>query len=73
MARKQSVIRKKRLELDITQSELADMLNVSRASVNSWENKSTVPTVHNMVILSVHLDLTLDELMNDYSNKESEE
>ena len=69
MARKQSVIRAKRRLLDLTQQELADKLNVSRASVNAWEMKKTSPSVHQLLRLNDILDISLDELVEDY-NKE---
>ena len=70
MAKSNSVIRTVRRSKDLTQQELADLLNVSRVAVANWEGKLATPSVHNMLRLNAYLDIPLDELMNDYTNKE---
>ena len=40
-----ALLKNLRETLLITQTELADMLNVSFATVNRWENKRTEPTL----------------------------
>lgn len=67
MARIKSVIRTERRSKDLTQQELADLLNVSRVAVANWEAKLTTPSVHNMLRLNAHLEISLDELMDDYN------
>lgn len=37
------LIKKIRTYLNMSQAELADLLNVSFATVNRWENEHTVP------------------------------
>jgi transcriptional regulator with XRE-family HTH domain len=70
MATTKSAIRTARRNKDITQEQLADQFNVTRVTVSNWERKFTTPTVHELVMLAVFLDVTLEELMNDYKNKE---
>jgi transcriptional regulator with XRE-family HTH domain len=70
MAKVKSVIRQHRAKLDLSQSELADLLNISSVTVSNWEQKKSTPSVHNMIRLAVHLEVSLEELMNDYKNKE---
>ena len=72
MAKIQSVIRTKRRSLDWTQQELADKLNVSRVSVNYWEMKKSSPSVHQLLKLNDILNISLDELVADYSKKKEE-
>ena len=70
MARIQSVIRTKRRSLDLTQQELADKLNVSRVSVNNWEQKKSAPSVHQLLRLNDILNISLDDLVEDYQKEE---
>lgn len=72
MAKIKSVIRQHRAKLDLSQSELADLVGVSAVSISNWEQKKAAPNAHNLVQLSAHLEVTLDELMDDYKNKEEE-
>ena len=65
-----SVIRQHRAKQGWTQTELADRVHVSKTTIVSWENHNTTPTVHDLVSLSVQLEVSLDELMQDYINKE---
>ena len=70
MAKIQSVIRTKRRSLDLTQQELADKLNVSRVSVNNWEQKKSAPSVHQLLRLNDILNISLDDLVEDYQKEE---
>ena len=67
-----SIIRQHRAKLGLTKEALGELMNVSANTIRSWESNITQPTVHQIVMLSVHLDVTLDELMSVYNNKESE-
>ena len=68
----QSIIRQHRAKLALTQEALGELMNVSANTIRSWENNFTQPNVHQIVMLSVYLDVTLDELMSVYNNKEEE-
>lgn len=65
-----SIIRQHRAKLGLTQEALGDILNVSANTIRSWEANITQPNVHQIVMLSVHLEVGLDELMSIYNNKE---
>jgi|LGVE01.1.fsa_nt_gb DNA-binding XRE family transcriptional regulator len=64
-----SVIRQHRAKQGWTQTELADKVNVSKTTIVSWEQKNTIPKVHDLITLSVQLEVSLEELLQDY-NKE---
>jgi transcriptional regulator with XRE-family HTH domain len=69
MVKVKSAIRTARRNKDITQQELANEFNITRVTVSNWERGATTPTVHELVKLSVYLDVTLEELMSVYNNK----
>ena len=73
MVKTKSAIRTARRNKDITQEEMANHFNITRVTVSNWERKATTPTVHELIMLSDYLEISLDELMSDYSNKEKEE
>ena len=52
-----------RTALNQSQTELADLLNVSRQSVSKWENNSAVPDLDKLINLSRIFGITLDELV----------
>ena len=72
MAKINSVIRAKRRLLDMSQEELASKLNVSRVSISMWETKKSAPSVHQLLRINNILDISLDELVEDYSKKKGE-
>lgn len=56
-------ISKKRRELGMTQTDVAEKLQVSFQAVSKWEN-GTLPTVELLVELSKLLKVSVDELLN---------
>ncbi|MBR2001033.1 MAG: helix-turn-helix transcriptional regulator, partial [Firmicutes bacterium] len=52
-----------RLEQNLSQNDLADMLNVSRQSISKWETDGSVPDLDNLIKLSQIFHVTLDELV----------
>lgn len=54
-----------RSEKNMSQGDLADMLDVSRQSVSRWETNSAVPELDKLVKLSGIFGVTLDELVLD--------
>ena len=52
-----------RLEHNLSQNDLADMLNVSRQSISKWETDGSVPDLDNLIKLSQIFHVTLDELV----------
>lgn len=69
MAKKSSVIRLARQKKMYSQDELADLMFVSRTSVSDWEQRKTKPSTHNLIQLSIHLEIDLNELMEEFKEK----
>ena len=51
-----------RMSKNLSQSALADMLDVSRQSVSKWETDSAVPDLDKLMKLCNVFEVTLDEL-----------
>lgn len=65
-----------RMENNLSQSSLADALEVSRQSVSKWENNSAMPELDKLVKMSQIFHITLDELVfgeNTEAKKEAEQ
>lgn len=58
-------IRKQR---NVTQEQLAEMLDVSRQAVSKWESGSGYPETEKLLIISKELNISLDYLMHDNAN-----
>lgn len=56
-------IKKYRNTLALSQEELAEKLFVSRQTISNWENERSYPDIHNLLLLSVLFDISLDELV----------
>lgn len=56
-------IYKLRTEKNMSQTDLANALEVSRQSVSKWENNSAVPDLERIVNMSRIFEVTLDELV----------
>ena len=66
-------IYKHRTSRSQSQTDLADLLDVSRQSVSKWENDSAVPDLDKLIKLSKIFDITLDELVfGEKAKKETE-
>ncbi|GCF92457.1 transcriptional regulator [Enterococcus florum] len=59
-----SVIAEKRKKKKITQQELADFMNVSKASVSKWETGHTYPDITLLPLLAAYFNISIDELLN---------
>lgn len=59
-----------RLKKNLTQTEVADKLNVSRQSVSKWENNHAYPEIDNLIMLGNLYDVSIDELLNQSNTKE---
>ncbi len=53
-----------RTEKNLSQGDLAEMLEVSRQSVSKWENNSAVPDLEKIIKLGKIFDISLDALVN---------
>lgn len=47
----------------LSQEELAEKIYVSRQTISNWENEKSYPDIHNILMLSVLFDVSLDELV----------
>ncbi len=62
-----------RIEKNLSQGELAEMLAVSRQSISKWENNNAVPDLEKIVKLSDILGVSLDELVKGENVSYTEE
>ena len=46
-----------------SQEKLAELLDVSRQIISSWENERSYPDVHNLIMLCDIYSVSLDDLM----------
>ena len=58
-----------RKQANLTQSDLADKLNVSRQAITKWENDTGLPDLGNIKKLASIFNVTVDELL-DYKEEE---
>lgn len=64
-------IKKYRKENNLTQSELAEKLYVTKQTISKWENDKGLPDVYLYPTLSELLNISIDELMGKDTTKES--
>lgn len=57
-------IKKKRIEMHLTQKEVADKLNMSFQAVSKWETGTTLPDTTILLDLSDVLEVTVDQILN---------
>jgi len=57
------ILKELRKSNNITQVELAKMLNLTQSSVSEWENEISRPEYENLIKLADIFDVSLDELM----------
>ncbi|MGY3743401.1 helix-turn-helix domain-containing protein [Leuconostoc inhae] len=62
------IIKNKRQELNITQSELAEKLFVSNKTISNWETGKTMPDLDNVLYIAKVLHLSLDKLLLEDNN-----
>jgi transcriptional regulator with XRE-family HTH domain len=63
-----SKLKKARLEKKLTQENVANILNVSRSTISSWEVGRSYPDLDNLVAISNLYDVSLDNLLREDSN-----
>jgi transcriptional regulator with XRE-family HTH domain len=54
-----------RKEKNLSQEQLAELLNVSRQAVSKWEQENGFPETEKLIHLAQKLDISLDELLLD--------
>lgn len=50
----------------ITQAEFATSIGVSQPTVSDWINGETRPSIDNLIVISRHTRITVDELLSDF-------
>lgn len=58
-----------RTKMNLSQGDLADMLNVSRQSISKWETNTSVPDLDKIIKLSEIFNVTIDELVKDSTSQ----
>ena len=58
-------MKKRRLELNLSQKELASIVGISVKTIQNYENKKTIPTSAVMESISIALDIGLEQMFDD--------
>lgn len=56
-------IKKYRMDMKLSQEELAEKVFVSRQTISNWENDKNCPDLQSLLLLSDLFDISLDELI----------
>ncbi len=56
-------LRELRIEMNISQVQLAEAIGVSKGIISLWENELREPTLNNLLSLATFFDVSLDELV----------
>ncbi|MBR3818929.1 MAG: helix-turn-helix transcriptional regulator [Clostridia bacterium] len=64
---------KLRKDKNISQEELADLLDVSRQSISKWENDNAYPEMTRLLFMSDFFNVSLDYLMRGVEETESDQ
>lgn len=68
-----NIIKKLRLENNLTQEQLAEVFSVSPQAVSRWETNAALPDISLLPAIANYFDVTTDYLLEvDISNKEKE-
>lgn len=72
-----TILKQRRLDLNLTQDQVAEKIFVSTKSISNWENAKNFPDIESLVRLAKLYNLSLDNLllegsdiMDDIKNKE---
>ena len=58
-----------RIEKDITQNELAKVLNVSRSTLGKWENGTSTPNYSTLSTIASFFNVSIDYLLGQSNSK----
>ena len=58
-------LKKRRLELGLSQKELAEMVGITPKTIQNYEKKRTIPTSAIMESVSIALDIGLEKMIDD--------
>ena len=57
----------------LSQEQLAEQLSVSRQAISKWESGQSVPESEKLIAISNYFDVSLDYLLKDENENESNE
>lgn len=57
-----------RKEKNITQEELAEVINVTRQTISKWELNETSPDIKQALLIANYFNISLDELVGNNTN-----
>ncbi|MGO1043061.1 helix-turn-helix domain-containing protein [Clostridioides difficile] len=66
-------LKRLRKEKNLSQEQLAEMLNVSRQAISKWESNKTYPDIENLILLRNLFNVTLDDLIVNTNKTEVED
>ncbi len=55
---------------NMSQEKLAEKIHVSRQSISNWENERNYPDIHNLLMMSILFNVSLDDLVKGDVNHE---
>ena len=58
---------------NISQEDLAEVLDVSRQSISKWENDKAYPEMTRLLFMSEYFDVSLDYLMRGIDKEDNDE
>ena len=56
-------IKKYRINMNLSQEELAEKVYVTRQTISNWENSKNYPDIHSLLLLSSLFNISLDHLI----------
>ncbi|MCR2033352.1 helix-turn-helix domain-containing protein [Anaerofustis stercorihominis] len=66
-------LKKLRISNEMSQENLAELLNVSRSAIAKWENANGMPDLDNLKMIASIFDVTIDSLIRDEEDIETTE
>ena len=58
-------LKRKRLECNMTQTELAEKVGVTQGAIWQWENGTADPSLENLKKMATFMGCTIDELLGE--------
>lgn len=65
-------IKEYRIQLSLSQEQLAELLYVSRQTISNWENDKNYPDINSIILMSTIFNTTVDDLIKDDIDKMNE-
>lgn len=59
------ILKKLRIDNNLTQDDLANKLYVTRTAISKWETNNGYPSIDSLKLISNLFDITIDELVSD--------